>query len=97
MLKHIQSILSTHQSKANDAATWNIVKSEVSEYLNTLWKQGAIIGKTSSDAFSVEIGLGSTMTAEDMLDGSLRLVVKVALQRPGEFTEFTFQQQQQIR
>jgi phage tail sheath protein FI len=43
----------------------------------------------------VEIGLGSTMTANDILDGMLKLTVKVAIVRPAEFIVITFQQQQQ--
>jgi phage tail sheath protein FI len=35
------------------------------------------------------------MTANDILDGMLKLTVKVAIVRPAEFIVITFQQQQQ--
>ena len=47
------------------------------------------------DAFAVMVGLGETMTPEDILEGVLRITVLVALIRPAEFIEITFQQQMQ--
>ena len=41
------------------------------------------------------VGLGDTMTAEDILDGIMRVSVLVAITRPAEFIEITFQQQMQ--
>jgi phage tail sheath protein FI len=46
-------------------------------------------------AYSVQVGLGVTMTAADILDGIMRITVLVAVVRPAEFIEITFQQQQQ--
>jgi phage tail sheath protein FI len=46
-------------------------------------------------AFDVQIGLGSTMTPTDILDGKMLITVKVALVRPAEFIVITFQQQMQ--
>jgi phage tail sheath protein FI len=36
------------------------------------------------------------MTADDILDGYMRVTVKVAIVRPAEFIELTFQQQMQV-
>ena len=47
------------------------------------------------DAFDVSIGLGSTMTPNDILDGVLKMTIKVAITRPAEFIVITFEQQQQ--
>lgn len=47
------------------------------------------------DAYSIHIGLGDTMTPEDILEGILRISVFVAITRPAEFIEITFQQQMQ--
>ena len=41
------------------------------------------------------MGLGDTMTGEDILEGILRITVLVAISRPAEFIEITFQQQMQ--
>ena len=57
--------------------------------------QGGLAGAVPSDAFSVHVGLGDTMTAVDILEGILRITVLVAVVRPAEFIEITFQQQMQ--
>ncbi len=77
----------------NVANTWVTIKNMVSNFLTGIWKQGGLAGTTPDDAFSVHVGLGETMTAEDILEGILRITVMVALTRPAEFIEITFQQQ----
>ncbi|MBS1530500.1 MAG: phage tail sheath family protein [Bacteroidetes bacterium] len=79
----------------NDANTWITVKSMIDNFLVNLWKQGALAGAAPEQAFSVAVGLGSTMTANDILDGKMLITVKVAIVRPAEFIVITFQQQMQ--
>ena len=79
----------------NDANTWVTVKSAISNFLFNLWKQGALAGAVPDDAYQVLIGLGTTMTADDILDGYMNVTVLVAIVRPAEFIELTFQQQMQ--
>jgi len=79
----------------NDANTWITVKSMIDNFLTNLWKQGALAGAAPEQAFDVQIGLGSTMTANDILDGKMLVTVKVAIVRPAEFIIITFQQQMQ--
>ncbi|OCX53143.1 phage tail protein [Mucilaginibacter sp. PPCGB 2223] len=79
----------------NDANTWITVKSMIDNFLTNLWKQGALAGAVPEQAFDVQIGLGSTMTANDILDGKMLVTVKVAIVRPAEFIIITFQQQMQ--
>ena len=79
----------------NDAGTWATVKSMMDNFLFNLWKQGALAGSTTDAAYSVQVGPGVTMTQDDILDGILRITVLVAVVRPAEFIEITFQQQQQ--
>jgi len=67
----------------------------MSNFLVNLWKQGALAGAAPEQAFDVQIGLGTTMTAADILDGFLRVTVKLAIVRPAEFIVLTFEQQQQ--
>jgi hypothetical protein len=67
----------------------------MNNFLNNLWKQGALAGAVPEQAFDVQLGLGATMTANDILDGYLLVTVKLALVRPAEFIVLTFQQQQQ--
>lgn len=40
-------------------------------FLSNIWKAGALQGATPNDAFSVQIGLGITMTEQDILNGFL--------------------------
>ncbi|WP_420574236.1 hypothetical protein [Kordia sp.] len=54
-----------------------------------------MVGTVPEDAFGVDIGLGSTMSPDDIIDGIMRLAVKVALEKPADFTILTFQQQMQ--
>jgi phage tail sheath protein FI len=71
------------------------VKSGINAFLTNVWKQGGLAGATASDAFSVNVGLGSTMTAEDILNGVMNVSVTVAIVRPAEFIVITIQQQMQ--
>ncbi|MCG8326058.1 MAG: hypothetical protein MI974_00175 [Chitinophagales bacterium] len=64
-------------------------------FLTNVWSQGALVGQSPVEAFSVAMGLGETMTANDILDGYMRITVKVAIIRPAEFIVITFQQQMQ--
>lgn len=79
----------------NTASTWVTIKSMIRNFLTGIWKRGGLAGASPEDAFSVSVGLGETMTPEDILEGVLRVTVLVALIRPAEFIEITFQQQMQ--
>jgi hypothetical protein len=79
----------------NEAATWSTIKTMIQNFLTGIWKQGGLVGSAPADAFSVSCGLGETMTAQDILVGILRVTVLVAVTRPAEFIEITFQQQMQ--
>jgi phage tail sheath protein FI len=79
----------------NDANTWVSVKSMINNFLINLWKQGALAGSKPEDAFQVMVGLGSTMTADDILDGNMFITVLVAVSHPAEFIVITFKQKQQ--
>lgn len=81
--------------QANDNRTWVAVNSAVSNFLTVQWKNGVLVGSKPSDAFSVAIGLGSTMTGEDILNGLMILRVSVAVVHPAEFIVMNFQQQMQ--
>ena len=77
----------------NNANTWAAVKSMISSFLTDVWKQGGLQGAKPSDAFQVNIGLGSTMTADDLLNGFMRVSVSVAVVHPAEFIVISFEQQ----
>ncbi len=79
----------------NTANTWASVKSMIGNFLNGLWKQGAFAGAKPEDAYSIAVGLGSTMTGDDILNGKMNITVLVAVSHPAEFIMITFQQQMQ--
>ncbi|AMP00060.1 phage tail sheath family protein [Collimonas arenae] len=91
----IKIAIQAYTFEANDASTWITVNSMICNFLTSQWKIGALAGAKPQDAFSVNVGLGSTMTAEDILNGYMRITVMVAVTHPAEFIEMTFQQQMQ--
>jgi phage tail sheath protein FI len=74
----------------NDATTWLKVKGMIDSYLYGIWQQGALAGAVQEDAYFVRVGLGQTMTAQDVLEGRLKVVVGVAAARPAEFIILQF-------
>lgn len=79
----------------NVANTWMNVKSMIDSFLRSVWKRGGLAGSTPEDAYEIHVGLGDTMTGDDILNGIMRITVLVAITRPAEFIEITFQQQMQ--
>ena len=79
----------------NDASTWINMRCMIENFLRSVWKRGGLAGSSPEDAYEVHIGLGDTMTPEDILEGIMRITVLVAISRPAEFIEITFQQQMQ--
>ena len=79
----------------NVSGTWVTIKAMIENFLHSVWRGGGLAGAVPEDAYSVHVGLGDTMTADDILDGILRVTVLVAISRPAEFIEITFQQQLQ--
>lgn len=79
----------------NTSSTWSLVQSMVTSFLTSLWQQGALAGSSAAAAFRVAIGLGMTMTPDDILNGNMNLTVQVALSHPAEFITITISQMQQ--
>jgi phage tail sheath protein FI len=74
----------------NDAHTWTRVKGMCDSFLSTLWRQGALQGAREEHAFKVSVGLGSTMTPDDILNGRLIIELALAAVRPAEFIVLRF-------
>ncbi|NHF59982.1 phage tail sheath family protein [Flavobacteriaceae bacterium TP-CH-4] len=91
----IKLALRAYVFEPNDATTWSTVKSMIVNFLTDQWKQGALTGTSPEDAFDVQIGLGTTMTSLDILEGSMLVSVKLAVVKPAEFIVVTFEQQMQ--
>lgn len=74
----------------NDASTWLKVKGMIESYLYGLWERGALAGPTPESAYFVNVGLGKTMTAQDVLEGRMIVEIGVAAVRPAEFIVIRF-------
>ncbi len=76
--------------ESNTASTWLKVKAMIDSFLYGLWQQGALAGPTPESAYFVNVGLGKTMTPQDVLEGKLIVEVGVAAVRPAEFIILRF-------
>ena len=74
----------------NNANTWVKVKGMIDNYLTNKWKDGALVGAKPDDAFFVKIGLGTTMSAQDILEGRMNVEIGMAVVRPAEFIILKF-------
>jgi phage tail sheath protein FI len=79
----------------NDANTWTRVRAMISNYLTVLWRQGALAGAKPEHAFYVECGLGTTMSALDILEGRMIIEIGMAAVRPAEFIILRFSHKMQ--
>lgn len=76
--------------EANDANSWLRVKTMIENFLTNLWREGALAGAKSEQAFFVRVGLGQTMTALDILEGRMIVEIGLAAVRPAEFILLKF-------
>jgi phage tail sheath protein FI len=74
----------------NDATTWLKVKGMLESYLYGLWEQGALQGSTPEAAYYVNVGLGKTMSTQDVLEGRMIVELGIAAVRPAEFIVLRF-------
>lgn len=88
----IRNALQQFAFAANDATTWAAVTAMVSGFLTGLWQQGGLMGTKPSDAFTVQCGLGTTMTAQDVLADRMRVSVTLQMVHPAEFVQLGFVQ-----
>ncbi|BBE17101.1 phage tail sheath protein FI [Aquipluma nitroreducens] len=74
----------------NDANTWVKVRAMIENFLILQWRAGALAGAKPEQAFYVRVGLGQTMTAEDILNGYMHIEIGMAVVRPAEFIVLKF-------
>ena len=91
----IRAALHPFVFEPNVAATWQTATGLIDGFLIEQWKQGKLQGAKAADAFSVQCGLGTTMTAEDIEAGLLKASILVAVAHPAEFIVITIQEQMQ--
>lgn len=76
----------------NDANTWLKVRAMVEKFLKIQWRSGALAGSKPEHAYYVRVGLGQTMTTQDITDGNLIIEIGMAVVRPAEFIVFRIHQ-----
>lgn len=74
----------------NDANTWIKVKVMIENFLTLQWRAGALQGAKPEQAFFVHAGLGTTMSAIDILEGRMIVEIGMAVVRPAEFIILRF-------
>ncbi|MDI9311627.1 MAG: phage tail sheath C-terminal domain-containing protein, partial [Limnohabitans sp.] len=79
----------------NDANTWIRVRAMIENFLILQWRAGALAGAKPEQAFYVRVGLGQTMTADDILNGYMIVEIGMAVVRPAEFIILRFSHKMQ--
>jgi uncharacterized protein len=79
----------------NDANTWTKVRAMIENFLILQWRAGALAGAKPEHAFYVKVGLGQTMTAQDILEGRMIVEIGMAVVRPAEFIILRFSHKMQ--
>lgn len=76
--------------EGNNENTWIRIRGLTENFLTGQWRAGALFGGTPKQAFFVNIGLGATMSAQDVLEGRLIVEIGMAAVRPAEFIILRF-------
>ena len=71
----------------NDERLWERVKDTIRLFLRTQWRNGALMGTTEDQAFTIACDR-STMTQDQILNGQLICEIGIAPVRPAEFVIF---------
>ncbi|WP_437322477.1 phage tail sheath family protein [Sorangium sp. So ce394] len=79
----------------NDMTTWLKVKGMIESFLYGLWERGALAGASPAAAYFVNVGLGKTMTNQDILEGRMIVEIGIAAVRPAEFLVLRFSHKMQ--
>jgi phage tail sheath protein FI len=88
----VEKAIATFVFEPNDANTWIKVRTMIENFLINQWRDGALMGAKPEHAFRVAVGLGQTMSAQDILDGYMIVEVHLAIVRPAEFIVLRFMQ-----
>ena len=76
----------------NTISTWVKIQAMIENYLFLKFRDGALAGSKPEQAYYVKVGLGSTMTSIDILEGRLNVEIGMAVARPAEFIVLKFSQ-----
>ena len=79
--------------KPNVHNTWVEIKTMIESYLLGLYHQGNFAGTEPEGSYQVLVGLGETMTDEDIMRKIVKVSVLLAMDRPYEFVTYKFEQE----
>lgn len=74
-------------SEPNNEELWKRVRANISEFITRTWREGALVGTKTEDAFFVKCDRTS-MTLEDIDNGRLICIIGIAPLKPAEFVIF---------
>jgi uncharacterized protein len=86
----VKKAMNNYVFEPNDANTWVKVKAGIENFLTLQWRAGALQGAKPEQAFFVNIGLGTTMSSFDVLEGRMIVQIGMAVVRPAEFIILEF-------
>jgi phage tail sheath protein FI len=75
----------------NSEPTWIAIRTSITNFLRTVWRNGALMGTTQEEAFFVKCDR-TTMTQDDFDNGRLICLIGVAPVKPAEFVIFRISQ-----
>ena len=75
----------------NNEDLWALVRQSVTNFLDTVWRTGALMGTKQAEAFYVQCDR-STMSQDDIDNGRLIVEIGIAPTKPAEFVVFRFRQ-----
>jgi Bacteriophage tail sheath protein len=73
----------------NTEKTWKAVRYAITDFLMTVWRDGALLGAKAEEAFFVKCDR-TTMTQDDLDNGRLICLIGVAPVKPAEFVILRF-------
>ncbi len=87
----IQDSLTWVVFEPNNEPLWQAIRTVVSDFMHSLYVQGAFAGSSVKDSYFVSCGLGQTMTSQDAQNKVVKVIVGVAPVKPAEFVVETLQ------
>lgn len=89
----IKRSVALFKSEPNDGKTWVEIQLLIENFLMAFWYQGVLQGADPDRAYFVRIGLGETMTEDDIHEGRMVIDIGLAPVIPSEFMMIRIVQQ----
>ncbi len=88
---HLTQISRFFVFEPNNELTWIKLKGFARSWLRKLWQSGGLFGTQEDQAFQLFLGIGESMTQEDIKQGKMIMRIDVALLYPAEFIKIELQ------